>query len=213
MEPFSVFLVDDHKLFREGLRMLLNQNPFVSKVYEASDGHEFLMQLDAAAPDLVFMDINMPVMNGIEATTKAIAKHPNLKIIALSMFAEEEYYTNMIDAGACGFMLKNSGIEDVEECIRSVVSGHNYFSHEILSGIVKNLSRKKKPTRKSELSEREEEVLYSICQGHSNQEIAEKLNLSKRTIDKHRENLLLKTGSRNTAGLVMYAIRHGLAEV
>jgi DNA-binding NarL/FixJ family response regulator len=213
MEKISVFLVDDHKLFREGLRMLLHQTPFVSEVYEAADGIEFLSRVGECKPDIVFMDINMPQMNGVETTAKASELLPDLKIVALSMFADEEYYTNMIDAGACGFMLKNSGIEDVEECIRSVVSGHNYFSHEILSGIVKNLSKKKKSSRKSELSEREEEVLFSICQGHSNQEIAEKLNLSKRTIDKHRENLLLKTGSRNTAGLVMYAIRHGLAEV
>jgi DNA-binding NarL/FixJ family response regulator len=101
----------------------------------------------------------------------------------------------------------------VEECLKSVAAGHNYFSPEILAGIVKNLSRKKKPSRVTELSDREEEVLYGICQGQSNQEIADALNLSKRTVDKHRENLLLKTGSRNTAGLVMYAIRHGIAEV
>lgn len=213
METLSVILVDDHRLFREGLRMLLNQMPVISQVFEASDGAEFLQLLGKTNPGLVFLDINMPVMNGIEACRQAMAINPELKIIALSMFAEEEYYTSMIDAGACGFMLKNSGIEDLEECLKSVTAGRNYFSPDILAGIVKNLSRKKKPSRVTELSDREEEVLYGICQGQSNQEIADALNLSKRTVDKHRENLLLKTGSRNTAGLVMYAIRHGIAEV
>jgi DNA-binding NarL/FixJ family response regulator len=213
MDSISVFLVDDHKLFREGLRMLLNQLPIVSEVHEASDGIEFLDRVEECRPGLVFMDINMPGLNGIETTAKAVEMFPDLKIVALSMFSDEEYYTSMIGAGACGFMLKNSGIEDVELCIRNVVAGYNYFSPEILTGIVYNLNRKNKPVRKSELSDREAEVLFSICQGHSNQEIADMLNLSKRTVDKHRENLLLKTGSRNTAGLVMYAIRNGLAEI
>ncbi len=213
MESFSVFLVDDHKLFREGLGMLLKPLPFVSEIVESANGEEFLRQIEGHKPGLVFMDINMPVMNGMEATVKALQKYPDLAIVALSMFAEEEYYTRMIEAGARGFMLKNSSIQDVEECIRNVVSGHNYFSPEILDGILKSINRRQVPVRKNELTGREEEVLYRICQGYSNQEIAALLNLSKRTVDKHRENLLLKTGSKNTAGLVMFAIRSGIAEV
>lgn len=213
MQPFSVILADDHRLFREGLCMLLRQLPFISGITEAADGAEFLRQIESSRPGLVFMDINMPVMNGIEATEKALENYPDLKIIALSMFAEEEYYTRMIEAGARGFMLKNSSIQDVEECIRSVVSGHTYFSPEILDGILKNITRKSKPQKQGELSEREIEVLYRICQGLSNQEIADLLHLSKRTVDKHRENLLLKTNAKNTAGLVMFAIRNGIAEV
>lgn len=213
MEAFSVFLVDDHKLFREGLGMLLKPLPFVSEIVESANGEEFLRQIEKHKPGLVFMDINMPVMNGMEATARALQKYPDLAIVALSMFAEEEYYTRMIEAGARGFMLKNSSIQDVEECIRNVVSGHNYFSPEILDGILKSISRRQEPVKKSELTQREEEILYRICQGYSNQEIAVQLNLSKRTVDKHRENLLLKTGSKNTAGLVMFAIRCGIAEV
>lgn len=213
MESFSVFLVDDHKLFREGLGMLLKPLPFVSEIVESANGEEFLRQIEKHKPGLVFMDINMPVMNGMEATARALQKYPDLAIVALSMFAEEEYYTRMIEAGARGFMLKNSSIQDVEECIRNVVSGHNYFSPEILDGILKSISRRQEPVKKSELTQREEEILYRICQGYSNQEIAVQLNLSKRTVDKHRENLLLKTGSKNTAGLVMFAIRCGIAEV
>ncbi len=213
MEQISVFLVDDHNLFREGLALLLSNLPYIREVKQAPDGRIFLSRLREGVPDLVLMDISMPEIDGIEATKKALALHPDLKIIALSMYADEEYYTRMIDAGAKGFILKNSGIHDVEDCIRNVVSGHNYFSPEILDGILKNISRKAKPSKKSELSEREEEVLYRICQGLSNQEIAELLHISKRTVDKHRENLLLKTDSKNTAGLVMFAIRNGIVEV
>ena len=212
-EPISVFLVDDHNLFREGLALLLGKLPYVKKVMQASTGEEFLERLTESDPGLVFMDISMPGINGIEASTRALETHPELKIIALSMYADEDYYTRMISAGARGFILKNSDIQEVEDCIRNVISGHNYFSPEILNGIVKNISRKAMPRKNSELTEREEEVLYRICRGLSNQEIADLLHISKRTVDKHRENLLLKTDSKNTAGLVMFAIRKGIVEV
>ncbi|MBW6491514.1 MAG: response regulator transcription factor [Lentimicrobium sp.] len=213
MQALTIFLVDDHKLFREGLKLLLNSMPFVSQVVEASDGEEFLKILDNPKPGLIFMDISMPGIDGIETTRRALALQPDLKIIALSMFADEDYYTRMINAGAKGFMLKNSGIQDVEECIRNVAAGHNYFSPEILSSILRNISKKVKPAKPGELSDREIEILYRICQGLSNQEIADLLRISKRTVDKHRENLLLKTDSKNTAGMVMFAIRNGIVEV
>jgi DNA-binding NarL/FixJ family response regulator len=213
MQAFSIYLVDDHKLFREGLGMLLSSMPIVSEIVEASSGEEFLEMLVNQKPGLVFMDINMPGIDGIESTRRALEIYPDLKIIALSMFADEDYYTRMINAGAKGFMLKNSGIQDVEECIRNVVAGHNYFSPEILASILSNITKKNKPEKTGELSEREIEVLYRICQGLSNQQIADLLRISKRTVDKHRENLLEKTNSKNTAGLVMFAIRNGIADV
>ncbi|MBK9356453.1 MAG: response regulator transcription factor [Bacteroidales bacterium] len=213
MEAFSVFLVDDHKLFREGMSLLLGNLPYISRVYEASGGDEFLARLEEVRPGLVFMDISMPGIDGIQTSARALDIYPDLKIIALSMYADEDYYTRMINAGARGFILKNSGMQDVEDCIRNVISGHNYFSPEILDGILRNISRKVKSAKSGELSERETEVLYRICQGMSNQEIAGLLRISKRTVDKHRENLLLKTDSRNTAGLVMFAIRNGIVEV
>lgn len=193
--------------------MLLENLACISEVYEASDGEAFLAQIEKSRPGLVFMDINMPGIDGIEATKRALDKFPDLKIIALSMYADEDYYTRMINAGARGFILKNSGIHEVEDCIRNIISGHNYFSPEILGSILRNISRKTKPSRTGELSERELEVLYRICQGLSNQQIADLLRISKRTVDKHRENLLMKTDSKNTAGLVMFAIRNGIVEV
>jgi len=210
MAENSVFLVDDHQLFREGLKLLLGSLPVVGEIYEASNGREFLDSLDTIKPDIVFMDIEMPVMSGVETTMAALEHYPDLRIIALSMYGDEEYTIKMINAGVMGFILKNSGIQQVEEAINNVVSGKNYFSQEIVSGMVQNLTKKRKVTKTGELSERENEVLFYICKGYSNKQIADTLFISKRTVDKHRENLLLKTGSKNTAGLVMYAIQSGI---
>jgi DNA-binding NarL/FixJ family response regulator len=213
MKKLSILLVDDHKLFREGLNLILNSFKFVESVYEAADGEEFLLQLKKNFPDIVFMDIEMPKLNGIEATRRALEIYPEINIIALSMYGGEEYYTQMINAGAKGFILKNSGIKEVEMAINYVIEGNNYFSQEIMSGLLKSMNRKPQNPKTHLLSEREEEVLYQICKGLSNQEIADFLRISKRTVDKHRENVLLKTDSKNTAGLVMYAIKNGIVEV
>jgi DNA-binding NarL/FixJ family response regulator len=159
------------------------------------------------------MDIEMPEIDGITASKIALEKYPNLKIIALSMYAEEEYYSKMIDVGVRGFLLKNSQFEDVQKAILDVSEGNNFFSQEILDRIIANMYKKKTEKPILDLTEREIEVLYNICKGLSNQEIADLLFISKRTVDKHRENLLLKTEAKNTAGLVVYAIKNGIFEV
>jgi DNA-binding NarL/FixJ family response regulator len=162
------------------------------------------------------MDIEMPEMNGIEATREALHLHPELKIIVLSMYGDEQYYYQMIDAGAKGFMLKNTGIENVIKGIQKVAAGENFFSEELLFNILNNMRDNSKTTADvpdNELSDREMEILYHVCKGESNQEIAEALFISKRTVDKHRANLLSKTGCRNTAALVMYAIKNKMIEV
>ncbi|MBK8806223.1 MAG: response regulator transcription factor [Bacteroidales bacterium] len=209
----SVFIVDDHNLFREGLKFLLSNCSIIGSIYEANCGKQFLEQLDTLKPDVVLMDIEMPEMNGIETTQLAMSKCPDLKVIALSMYSYENYYSQMIDAGAKGFLLKNSKFEMVEHAILEVYSGNNYFSNEILVAILSNLNKKKSPKKISILSEREIEILFNICKGLSNSEISELLSISKRTVDKHRENLLLKTESKNTAGLVIYAIKNGIFEI
>lgn len=213
MKKYSVTLVDDHQLFREGLKLLLNENPNIDKIYQAANGVEFLEQLEKNMPDVVLMDINMPVMDGVEATQKALTKWPQLKVIALSMYGDDEYYIKMIEAGARGFILKNSDIEVVEKAIEVVMAGQNYFSSEVMANLVIHLNKKKTEEAKNELTERESEILYHICKGLSNQEIADTLFLSKRTVDKHRENILSKTNVKNTAGLVIYAIKHGIIQV
>jgi DNA-binding NarL/FixJ family response regulator len=143
----------------------------------------------------------------------ALERFPHLRIIALSMYGDKEYYTRMIGAGVKGFILKHSGIQEVEQAIREVMQGRHHFSQEIMAGLVLSPAGRERVSREGELSVREEEVLCHICRGLSNREIAGALFLSKRTVDKHRENLLIKTGAKNTAGLVMYAIRSGIIEL
>jgi DNA-binding NarL/FixJ family response regulator len=213
LEKITVILVDDHQLFREGLKLMLNLNSKIGVIHQAANGIEFLELLEKVTPDVVLMDIDMPLMDGVEATKQALLSDPKLRIIALSMYGDDEYYIKMIEAGARGFILKNSDIEVVEEAISTVMAGQNYFSSEVMANLVMHLNKKKTAEAKTELTERESEILYHICKGLSNQEIADTLFLSKRTVDKHRENILSKTNVKNTAGLVMYAIKHGIIQV
>lgn len=214
MEKLNLLIVDDHKLFREGLRLLLANLEEVGEIWEAADGEIFLQMIKTHHPDLVLMDIEMPKINGIEATTRALEQFPDLKIMALSMFGDEEYFQKMIDAGVCGFLLKNSDFSEVKKAITNVVQGNNYFTEEILYQLVNRFkSRTPVPEPSLSLSDREQEVLLLICKGFSNQEIAEQLFISKRTVDHHRASLLTKTNTRNAASLVIYAIKNKMIEV
>lgn len=214
IDNITIILADDHKLFREGLKVLLSQFSWIKKIIEVENGLEFVdLVKEKKSVDIVFMDIEMPIMDGITATKEGLKYNPDLKIIALSMYGEEDYYTQMINAGAKGFMLKNSGIDDVETAIKTIINGHNYFSPEILESLIKSFGKQEEKEKTSRLTEREEEVLFLICKGLSNQEIADKLYLSKRTVDKHRENLLSKTQAKNTAGLVIFAVKNNIVEV
>lgn len=212
-KKIKVYVVDDHSLFREGLRFLLSHSQYISEIKEAQDGREFLDNVGDYNPDVVLIDIEMPQLNGIEATREALKMFPDLKIVALSMHSDENFYTEMIDAGAKGFLIKNSKFNDVETAIIEAYNGRNYFSPEILSSIVLSLNRKSETPHCNELTPREQEVLVHICQGMSNPEIAEKLTIAKRTVDKHRENILSKTNTCNTAELVIYAIRNKYFEI
>ena len=210
----KLFLVDDHSLFLNGLKSLLSKNPQYSIVGEAGNGLEFLAAFESARPDVVLMDISMPEMDGIEASRKALEIDPDLKIITLSMYGDQEYYTKMLESGVRGFVLKDSDIQEVETAINTVVEGGNHFSVQLLRGLV--VARKESLLSNNDedyLSERELEVLIEICQGLSNVEIADKLFISKRTVEKHRANILLKTGCKNTASLVVFAIRNHLVEI
>ncbi|RCW38360.1 response regulator transcription factor [Marinilabilia salmonicolor] len=208
-----LYIVDDHQLFREGLRFLLSEWDFVTEIREAEGGEIFIEMIKGQKPGIVLMDIELSGINGIQTTEKCLKEHPEWKVIALSMYGNENYYTGMIDAGASGFLLKNSKLEDVKKAITEVAQGNNFFSSEILSGIIHNINKKQNGPRNSELTEREIEVLFNICKGLSNSAIAEQLNVSKRTIDKHRENILIKTHSSNTAQMVVYAIKNKIFEI
>jgi len=214
MEKISVFLVDDHALFRQGLRMLLSRTDFIGEITEFGDARSMLKALPERKPTIVLLDIEMPVMNGIEACSEALKIDPDTLIIALSMYGDDEYYYRMIAAGARGFLLKNSEIDQVEEAILKVCRGGSYFSPEILMNLVKNKLRTDEQQQLIQsLTERELEVLRLICQGQNNQEIGDKLFISKRTVEKHRENLLSKTHSNNTASLIVFAVKHKIVQV
>ena len=206
----KIALVDDHALFRNGLRGLIDGKRNCRVVAEASDGAEFLENEAAMAADVVFMDIAMPVLSGDKATIAALERNPDLKVICLSMFGDERYYSRMVEAGAKGFLLKDSSIEEVFAAIDAIVNGEEYICHDVMKMLSEAMYRNDETKM---LSEREIDVLLGICRGLSTQEIADKLFISKRTVDTHRANILEKTGSNNTASLVVYAIKHGLVEM
>lgn len=206
----KIALVDDHALFRNGLRRLIDGQHGCRVVAEAGDGTEFLENAEAVGADIVFMDIAMPQMSGDKATMLALERNPNIKIICLSMFGDENYYSRMVEAGAKGFLMKDSSIEEVFAAIEAVSEGEEYFCKEVMHTLSSALRRRDDTDA---LSEREVDVLLGICRGLSTQEIADSLFISKRTVDAHRANILEKTGSKNTASLVVYAIKHNLVEI
>lgn len=212
MRKQKTIIVDDHKLFRNGLRLILREIENIEVISEASNGREFLNQIEVLEPDLVLMDINMPGINGIEATREAMKKYPNLKIVALSMFGEPEYYEEMVDAGVKGFLLKNSDSTELENALQMVIDGKSYFSQELLLNII---NRKNEPEAQHlhQLSKRETEVLNLMCKGFSNAEIADALFISQRTVDRHKANLMSKTECKNSISLVMYAVKHNLVKI
>lgn len=215
-----IALVDDHSLFRRGLKVLLSARPDFEVVADAGSGEEFLAMLPTARPDVVFMDYAMPAMNGAETSERALALCPDLKIITLSMFGDNAYYSRMVSSGAKGFLLKDSEFDEVVKAVETVHAGGTYFSASLLKSLSHSIrsaaaggDAAAAVAECDRLSDREVEILVAICQGLSTQEIADRLFISKRTVDKHRANILEKSGCKNTASLVVYAIRHRLVEV
>jgi DNA-binding NarL/FixJ family response regulator len=215
-----IALVDDHSLFRKGLKVLLASRPDFNIVADVGSGEEFLSALMQVQPDVVFMDYAMPEMNGAETTRRALELFPDLKVITLSMFGDNAYYSDMMSSGAKGFLLKDSEFNEVVEAVDTVYGGGTYFSASLLESLSYSMRSTGAAGNVSDdiaeadrLSEREIEVLVAICQGLSTQEIADKLFISKRTVDKHRANILEKSGCKNTASLVVYAIRNDFVEI
>lgn len=214
-EKPKIFLIDDHPIFRHGLKSVLELEDIATVIGEASNGYGFIDLLSGLKPDLVLLDIDMPFMNGLDATQKALEIYPDLKIIIFTMFSDEEYYYKMIDRGVKGFILKSSGISEIENAIKSVMMGDSFFSNELLRKIINNYSRKipEQPDKNGILSIREKEVLQHICKGLSTDEIAKLLFISPETVKKHKSNLLGKTESKNTTGLILYALKNKIIDL
>ena len=215
----NVVVADDHALFRKGLIMLLEDIDFVEKIYEAGDGKELLRLLETAEslPDVILLDLRMPVMDGVEATEKIRELYPGVRIIILTMQDDENFIVFMIEKGISGYLLKNVEPDELEKAL-SVLRYKDYYFNEKLADLVFRALHSKGRKQQgiyydSLFTERELEVLKLICEELTNAEIAEKLNLSKRTIDGHRSTLFEKSGVKNTAGLVLYAVRNGIVQV
>jgi DNA-binding NarL/FixJ family response regulator len=217
-KKIKVFIVDDHDIFRDGIKLLLSSGKVAEVIGEACNGQEFLDKVESLKPDVVLMDIAMPVLDGIETSKIAHQKYTDMKILALTMFGDEKYYYQMIQAGVKGFVLKSSGISELLKAIHEVCDGRSYFSKELLVKLIASISslneKKEEPAEaENKISKREIEVLTEIALGLSNEEIADKLNISVTTVRTHRANLISKTGCANTASLVMYAIKNKYVEV
>ncbi|MFS8615366.1 MAG: response regulator transcription factor [Solitalea sp.] len=218
MGSINLAIADDHKIFREGLKAILEDQPSFRIMVEAGNGQELIQLLSEKTPDVVLMDIKMPVMDGMQATAYIQEHFPAVKVLALSMYHEDKYIVNMMKAGASGYILKNAEPREIVDAVTTVHAKEFYFNERLSVTLVKQLLGERGGIRDEgqksvELNERETEILALICQECTNVEIAEKLFLSVRTVEGYRTRLFEKIGSKNVAGLVIYAIKHGIISI
>jgi two-component system response regulator DegU len=214
-KSIKLAVVDDQHLFRKGLISLIKEFEELDIVVEATNGNELVEKLKTKKPAVVLLDLEMPGMDGIETTEYLQRKYPEIKILILTMHNEEEIILHLIEKGAHGFLLKDQPIETLVDAIYAVIENGYYFNDHISKVMVKGLVRtnKIKPSfHEARLSDREIEVVKLICKEYTNKEIADKLFISVRTVDGHREKILQKTKAKNTAGIVMYAIKNNLLD-
>lgn len=214
MGKIRVLIADDHKIVRDGLKVLLSDVGDIEVVAEAATGDEVIGWLDSIEADVVIMDVNMPRRNGIETTEVIGKQYPKTRVVALSMFNEDGYIRKMLNAGALSYLLKDCGKTELVTAIRKVIKGESYFpenvSKIVMSRFMTNKTNQATATFPAEvkLTKREKEILTLIAQENTNREISEKLFISQRTVDTHRRSLIQKLCVKNTAGLVRYAVMH-----
>jgi DNA-binding NarL/FixJ family response regulator len=212
----TIAIVDDEILFRKGLISILSDYKHLEVAFEAENGKDLLEKLRVRQPDVIFLDIEMPVMNGIEATENIRKRYPHVKIIILTSYASKELMFSLIEKGAHAFLSKNTQIRILVKAINEVIEKGYYFDYETSQAMAMGIldSNKPKPSFKQpKLSSRELEVLKLICKEHTNREIASIMCLSPRTIDTYRENIFEKTGSKNAVGVALYAIKNKLYDL
>ena len=217
METIKLGLVDDHNLFREGIKSLLNKMPNISLILEAVSGKDLLVKLNNEIPDVILLDLEMEDMNGVDTTLKLQELYPSIKIIILTMHKEDRMISYLMEVGANGYLLKDTNQQELETAIRSTYEKGFYFNPFVSEALLKGLKHKvnKPPAicKDYHLTTRELEVLEGITQEYTTAEIAEQLFLSVRTIEGHRKNLMSKLGVKNTAGLVIKAVKEKIISV
>ena len=214
MSRLRILLADDHTLVRQGLSKILEEQPDWTVVAQASDGREAITQTLQLKPDVAIFDIGMPLLNGIEATRQVTRRLADLHVLILSMHAEEAYITQALQAGAQGYLLKDSADTELIKAVTAVSAGKSFFSPAVarvmLDDYVRRLADKGIVDRYDSLSEREREIFQLVAEGHSNKEIADILSISPATVETHRAHILQKLDLHNTAELVLYAVRRGV---
>ena len=213
---YSVVIADDHEIFLEGIKLLLRKLPEVTLVGQALNGKELVELVGKKKPDVVLTDIKMPVMDGVQACKLIRQNFPDISVIAITMFDDEYLVVDMLEAGARGYLLKNTNKKEIITAIQTVTNGDTYYCKETSARLTKIIAKSKfdpfLKTSLPSLTEREKEIIVLICQQYSNKEIAAKLEISSRTVETHRENIHEKIGARNSIGIAIYAMKHDLVK-
>lgn len=213
----KIVLLDDHQMFRDGVKAVLGDEAHIELIGETGSGKELFELLAQIEPDLVITDISLPDISGIEVASRIVKLYPNVKVLMLSMHTNEEFIVKALEAGAHGYLPKDTSMEELLEAINTIYLGENYFNKDISNVILKGLINKSKSNSAEEkaeaLTRREKEIVKLVVEGLSNKEIAEKLYISIRTVDSHKTNILQKLNLKSTVELVKYAIRNKMAEL
>jgi DNA-binding NarL/FixJ family response regulator len=213
----KVLLVDDHPLFREGIRALLAVESDIEVVGEAADGKQAIELAQKLSPDIIVMDLVMPGMNGMQAAQQLHDKYPDIKVLILSMYDDDEYVCQILKAGASGYVLKRAASDDLLRAIREVEKGGSALHPSVAAKLIKDYVRRAKSTEQrdsgSVLTARESEVLRLVAEGHTNKQVADMLGLGRKTVDTHRTNIMRKLDLHDVTALVKYALKRGLIKL
>jgi len=212
MTPLRVFLADDHAIFRDGLRALLQRHPGVEVVGEAGDGHEAVTEIERTRPDVVVMDIAMPYLNGLEVTRRVRKRLPRTRILVLSMYEDADFVNQILAAGASGYVLKGSASKELLDALAVIRKGQTYVTQQ-LERHTGTPARRGATGAEDPLTARERETLQLLAEGNSHAQIAARLHISPKTVETHRRHIGAKLGIRDLAGLVKYAVRKRLVQI
>jgi DNA-binding NarL/FixJ family response regulator len=218
-KKINIFLVDDHQIVRDGIKSLLLDSSEISIAGEALNGKELMEKLETVKPDVILMDISLPDVSGIELTRQVTQNFPEIKVVILSMYTQEEFITNAIAAGAKGYLPKNTTQQELLNAVKAVCDGKEYYNDAVSKIILENYISTVRKSKEVEiandaetLSSREKQILKLYVEGMSNQQIADKLFISIRTVESHKNHIMQKLGVKSTVELVKYAIRNNIAE-